>query len=158
VAKYTTQLRSYIESGGQVFDFDYPLFDPQYKNVLETKILDYYYFREIGLETIGQFKWFLKSKLNRIMPYYNQLYTSNKVFETYDPFKNKDVTTTDTRTSTTDSTSQSSSTGSDSATTNATDRHSDTPQALNDGKDYLSDMTKRDGESTSTTGMDEELH
>lgn len=160
MAKYTTQLRSYIESGGKVFDFDYPLFDPAYKGVLETKILDYYYFREIGLETIGQFKWFLKSKMNRIMPYYNQLYESNEVFKTYDPYKNKDYTIEDSRTNTTDTTASNtgkvtaSSNGSDTSTTNATDKHSDTPQSLNDGKDYLTDMTKRDGTSTTTTEGD----
>nr|UVY03785.1 MAG: hypothetical protein [Bacteriophage sp.] len=59
-----------------MFDFNYPLYDPQYKSVLETKIMEHYWFREIGLETYGKFKFFLNRKLNEIMPYYNQLYKS----------------------------------------------------------------------------------
>lgn len=156
MAKYTLQLRSYIENGGQVFDFEYPLFDPTYKKVLEQKILDYYYFREIGLETIAQFKWYLKSKLNRIMPLYNEMYLQNEVFKTYDPYKNKDFTIEDTRTST----SASSATVSDSSTS----KFSDTPQAMNDGKDYLTSMTKGDssgntsGTLTTTDEYTQHLH
>jgi hypothetical protein len=142
MAKYSTQLRSYIESGGKVFDFDYPLFDPTYKSVLETKILDYYYFREIGLETIAQFKWFLKSKMNRIMPVYNEMYL--QVFKTYDPYKNKNVTTTDTRTTSSDGNSSSTSGGNNSSTV----KESDTPQAMLEGKDYATNVT----ETSATTG------
>ena len=71
MSKYTTELR-YIcetetglsESVGhtkikdgiakaipKIFDFDFPIFDESYRNVLETKILKLYYTREIGLET-----------------------------------------------------------------------------------------------------------
>jgi len=53
MAKYTTQIRSIVESGYPIFDFEYPIFDPAYKGVLEKKILDWYYFREIGFETVG---------------------------------------------------------------------------------------------------------
>jgi hypothetical protein len=140
MAKYTTQLRSYIENGGKVFDFEYPLFDPNYKSVLETKIVEYYYFREIGLETIGQFKWFLRSKMNRIMLIYNEMYVQNKVFATYDPYKNKNVTTTDTRTTTSDGNADSKSWGNN----NSTVKESDTPQAMLAGKDYATNVTQTD--------------
>lgn len=147
MAKYTTQLRSYIESGGKVFDFDYPLFDPTYKTVLENKIINFYYFREIGLETIAQFKWFLKSKMERIMPYYNEMYRQNVVFATYDPYKNKNVTTTDTRTNTqtNDLTVQTDSNS--NGTSTSTETMSDTPQAMLDGKDYATEVTKHTGDS-----------
>jgi hypothetical protein len=98
MSKYTIQLRNLIENGYEIFDFEYPIFDAAYKSVLEQKILDWYYFREIGLETPAQFKHFLKSKMNVIMPYYNQWYSAQEVFKTYDPYKNKNVTQTDTRT------------------------------------------------------------
>lgn len=96
MSKYTTELR-YIceteaglsESIGQtkikdviakaipkIFDFDFPIFDESYRNVLETKILKHYYTREIGLETYGLWKLKLDTKLNEIMPFYNQLYKS----------------------------------------------------------------------------------
>lgn len=154
MAKYTTQLRSYIESGGKVFDFTYPIFDEKYKTVLETKIIENYYFREIGLETIGQFKWFLKSKMNRIMPYYNQMYESNEAFKNYDPYKNKDFKVEDTRTINTDSKSNSSNTASDTTNTNNTEKFSDTPQAMNQGKDYLTNMTKNDGSTSGSSKAD----
>jgi hypothetical protein len=154
MAKFTLQLRTYIESGGKVFDFDYPLFDPTYKNVLESKVLDYYYFREIGLETIGQFKWFLKSKMNRIMPYYNQLYEANEVFKTYDPYKNKNVTTTDRRTVTSDSNGTVNNTNTSNGSSNSTDTRSDTPQAMLDGKDYATEVNKHTGDSGGTETTD----
>lgn len=96
MSKYTTELR-YIcesvigldESKGYgnvndiitqarplIFDFEYPIFDENYKGVLETKILKHYYTREICAETYGLWKLFLDRKLNEIMPYYNQLYES----------------------------------------------------------------------------------
>lgn len=96
MSKYTTELRYICEteagvrdSVGQtkikdviakaipkIFDFDFPIFDESYRNVLETKILKHYYTREIGLETYGLWKLKLDTKLNEIMPFYNQLYKS----------------------------------------------------------------------------------
>lgn len=60
----------------KIFSFDWPIFDESYRNVLETKILKHYYTKEIGLETYGLWKLKLDTKLNEIMPYYNQLYKS----------------------------------------------------------------------------------
>lgn len=99
MSKYTTQVRficetaaGLSESEGQtsvkqiiaaaipsVFDFDFPIFDESYRNVLETKILKHYYTREIGLETVGLWKLKLDTKLNEIMPFYNQLYKSELI-------------------------------------------------------------------------------
>ena len=97
MAKYTTQIKTIVESGTPIFDFDYPIFDSLYRPVLEQKIINHYYFREIGLETVAQFKHFLKSKLTIIMPYYNEQYEALSVFKTYDPYINKDLTTTESR-------------------------------------------------------------
>jgi hypothetical protein len=146
MSKYTIQLRTLVESGYPLFDFDYPLFDPAYKSVLESKIIDWYYFREIGLETPAQFKQFLKAKLNIIIPYYNQLYTANKVFETYDPYKNKNVTTTDSRTSTTDSSGTNTSSGNGTSK----ETYSDTPQSLLNGSDYATAVTINEGDTGGT--------
>ena len=63
----------------KVFDFNFPIFDESYRSVLETKILRHYYTREIGLETVGLWKLKLNTKLNEIMPYYNQLYKSELI-------------------------------------------------------------------------------
>lgn len=96
MSKYTTQVRYICENYAglnessdyngvnavikkaipKVFDFDYPIYDLNYKSVLETKILKHYYTREIGLETVALWKLKLDTKLNEIMPYYNELYKS----------------------------------------------------------------------------------
>ena len=96
MSKYTTEVRFICESlagnsesvGGncidnviqraipQIFDFDFPIFKSDYKNVLATKILKHYYTREIGYETYGLWKFKLSVRLNEIMPYFNQLYES----------------------------------------------------------------------------------
>jgi len=43
---------------------------------LNTKILSYYRFREIGFETVGRFLFELETALKEIMPKYNQLFYS----------------------------------------------------------------------------------
>lgn len=99
MSKYTTEVRYICESLAglehsqgynsvndvvdsartQIFDFDYPIFDNDYKPILERKILKHYYTREIGLETYGLWKLKLDTKLNEIMPYYNKLYNSELI-------------------------------------------------------------------------------
>lgn len=96
MSKYTTEVRYICESNAglteskgyndveniiansrtSIFDFNYPIYDEDYRSVLETKILKHYYTREIGLETVGLWKLKLNTKMNEIMPYYNQLYKS----------------------------------------------------------------------------------
>lgn len=111
MSKYTTEVR-YIcehyagldESEGfegveeiiskaraKIFDFSYPIFDDSYKAVLETKILTHYYTREIGLETVGLWKHFLKMRMNEIMPYYNKLYEAELLMPA-NPFDDTDYT------------------------------------------------------------------
>lgn len=74
----------------KVFDFNFPIFDESYRNVLETKILRHYYTREIGLETAGLWKLKLNTKLNEIMPYYNKLYKSELI--KFNPLYDVDLT------------------------------------------------------------------
>ena len=96
MSKYTTEVRYICEqmSGltdsvgydgvndvinnawNKVFDFDFPIFDENYRSVLCKKILLHYYTREISDETVGLWKTHLWAKLNLIMPYYNKLYQS----------------------------------------------------------------------------------
>lgn len=63
-------------SAPAIFNFDFPIFDENYRLVLEKKILRHFYTREIGEETVGLWKLRLWDKLNVIMPYYNKLYNS----------------------------------------------------------------------------------
>lgn len=112
MSKYTTEVRYICEKASgldtsagyadvdtiiagaipSVFSFDFPLFDPSYKNVLCTKILRHYYTREIGFETVGLWKLKLQTKLNEIMPFYNQLYESELI--KFNPLYDTDLHTT----------------------------------------------------------------
>lgn len=74
MAKYTITIKSLIDNN---FDFgltSYPIFDENYRNTLNSKILNHYYFNEIGQETAEMFKFMLNQKMNEIMDYYNELY------------------------------------------------------------------------------------
>lgn len=112
MSKYTTELRFICETEAgktesvgfsdvnevitaalpHIFDFDFPIFDENYRVPLETKIIRHYYTREIGLETYGLWKLKLQTKLNEIMPYYNKLYESE--LYKYNPLYDVDMTTT----------------------------------------------------------------
>ena len=79
---------------------------------LNDKILNYYRFREIGQETFGRWLFELKTALNEIMPYYNQLFYSAD--QDFNPIYNVDYKKVISGTQ--NATSNTSSTGSDSST------------------------------------------
>lgn len=150
MSKYTTQVRyicenfaGYDESQGylkvdsiirsarpKVFNFDYPIFDENYRSVLETKILRHYYTREIGMETVGLWQLRLETKLVEIMPYYNKLYESELL--KFNPLYDVDITEERTHSDTTDDDTNGTNTRTDNLQTNvnskSADRYSDTPQ------------------------------
>lgn len=96
MSKYTTQVRFICEtyagynasvdypdvktaidkSWEKIFE-DFPIWDEEYRSVLCKKILMHYYTREIGLETVGLWKLKLNTKMNEIMPYFNQMYKTS---------------------------------------------------------------------------------
>lgn len=114
MSKYTTELRFICETAAgltesvgyasideviekaipNIFSFDFPIFDDEYKNVLCTKILKHFYTREISEETVGLWRLRLETKMNEIMPYYNNLYKAWSV--DFNPLNDTDVTTTHT--------------------------------------------------------------
>ena len=58
---------------------NFPIFDEEYRPILQAKILKHYYTQEIGEETVGLWKLRLDTRMNEIMPYYNQLYESELI-------------------------------------------------------------------------------
>lgn len=92
LSKYTTELRYLIENGFDLGLKNYPIFDESYRETLNNKIINHYYFREIGFETAELFKRYLNTTLNEIMPFYNQLYKSELL--EFNPFYNVDKTIT----------------------------------------------------------------
>ena len=75
MATYTIDLFTLLQDEKfKLFDFNYNFYDEQHKQEFEEKFINYYMFNEIGFETVKRFKHYLKEKLNRIAPYYEQLY------------------------------------------------------------------------------------
>lgn len=111
MSKYTTQVRYICEieagltesvgysrvneileqSWDKIFDFDFPMYDDSYRAILCKKILKHYYTREIGLETVGLWKLKLDTRMNEIMPYFNQMYQSAMI--EFNPMYDYDLTT-----------------------------------------------------------------
>ena len=69
---------------------EYPIFEETYRKHLNDKIIEHYYFREIGTETLARFRWYMRTKMNEIMPKYNQLYSAQNSIE--NPLTNKNLT------------------------------------------------------------------
>lgn len=181
MSKYTTEVRFICETASglgeskgyadvdtiitnaipKIFTFTFPIFDENYRTVLEKKILKHFYTREICEETVGLWKLRLDAKLNEIMPYYNKLYNSEllefnplytanltrKKKTDYDSNRNENenindtsssnrtTTGTSTNTGKVDSTNSGTSTGTGNGTSNntTTDLYSDTPQGALSG-------------------------
>lgn len=166
MSKYTTQLR-YIceekaglpestgdynkviaESWNKIVKPETALFDPNYADVLYPKILKHYYFDEIAHETVAHFIFRLNTKLDEILPYYNQLYRSALI--EFDPLGDTDYTITGNRedNNTFDSTRTDNLVN--SVTNRSKDLRSDTPQGTIENVDinnnlYITEAVINDG-------------
>lgn len=183
MSKYTTEVRFICENSAglsesegadnvdsildkcwnKVFNFDFPIFDENYRQVLCRKILKHYYTREIAHETVGRWKLALNAKLNEIMPYYNQLYKSELL--EFNPFYDVDLTRsregsgtsnrTSNNTETNSGTSKNVSGGRSTSNTDTLNRFSDTPQNSMDTQGIadsvpLTTVTKVNEDNTTT--------
>lgn len=183
MSKYTTEVRFICENSAglsesegadkvdsildkcwnKVFNFNFPIFDENYRQVLCRKILKHYYTREIAHETVGRWKLALNAKLNEIMPYYNQLYKSELL--EFNPFYDVDLTRsregsgtsekTSNNTETNSGTSKNVSSGSGTSNTDTLNRFSDTPQNSMDTQGIadsvpLTTVTKVNEDNTTT--------
>lgn len=163
MSRYTIELRYLIEGNYDLGLKNYPIFDESYREQLNNKIIQHYYFREIGFETEALFKNRLNQKMNEIMPYYNQMYESSKL--KIDPLSTIDLEEVFSRKSKTtgEGTSSTSGTGNNTNNFNSTDttdygkisKFSDIAQAqttpneiLNDK--YLTSATVDDGQDKNT--------
>jgi hypothetical protein len=72
-----------IMTGGDIGLNYFTTFNPEHKVQLVGKIMDHYWNREIGQETLPMFQLAMRRKMNEIMPYYNKLYET-ETFE-FDP-------------------------------------------------------------------------
>lgn len=76
----STTTNEYIDEVYQVLGLDsYPIWQETYRPVLNDKIINHFYMREIGFETVGLFRRMMRRTMAEIMPYYNQLYASQSL-------------------------------------------------------------------------------
>lgn len=108
MSKYTTTIKNLMDNNFNFGLESYPIFDENYRQTLNNKILYHYYENEIGFETAGLFKIYLNQKMDEIMPYYNNLYNIQSEM-LKNPMGNVDITETFTRTSSTNTSANSSS-------------------------------------------------
>lgn len=93
MSNYTIMLRHIIENGVKDIGLnDYPIYDESHREELNQKIINHFFFREIGFETFGVFKFKLRAKMHEIMPYYNELYKTLDI--DYDMLSTHDLTET----------------------------------------------------------------
>lgn len=160
----TIELREIVENGVDIWDFEYPSFyKGEDKTAFERKVIDHYYFRQIGQETVGRFKHYFRTRIREIMPYYIQMYKSVELMESVEnPFEAYNLTETYDRETTDSGSSSSESNG--SVTEEKTDskqttrdnkvKRSDTPQGnvtnLTDG--YMSQYDTENGTDSETVG------
>lgn len=159
MATFTMTLKDVITyQGGDVTNPDqyeadligldtYPVWEEPYRPLLNKKIIDHFWNREIGQESISMFRLALRRKMNEIMPLYNQHYVLSAI--SIDPLSTIDIKTltTGTTTGTTHGTGSQTS-GSDSKSRTVA---SDTPQmALSGDEDYATALNDVIGNTTGT--------
>ena len=115
------------------------------KDKLAKKIVDHYYMRESGFETIGLFKHYAKVTMQELMEKYLPLIYSSSI--KYDPLVNVDYTETFNRTA--DTTNQGTSNSNSNSNSSSLGVNSDTPQ----GQIVKQEILR--GRFASTTGASE---
>lgn len=175
----TVELREIVESGVNIWDFEYPVprasidyngktckvdFD---KAAFEKKIVDHYYFRQIGQETVGRWLHYFRTRIREIMPYYVQLYEFDAKFRNIeDPLESYNLVETfkqehTNNGSVTGSTSSESSSERSDEAENVR-KFSNTPQgSISNLDSYMTEATQESGsgsanESGSSSGSSEQ--
>ena len=154
MSKYTIELREIENCICYLFPKGFPFYtdSEELRQNFIQKFYDEYMFREIGFETAERFKKSLLGKLNKIMPYYTQLYHTELESKNINFLLNKDLIETFERevsgSSEVNSNSTTNATG--SSTSNSNDIMYDTPNTR------IDDMTKyptqgSQGENTATS-------
>ena len=165
MSSYTLELR-HIHQTHKVFNFDYDFYTDSdiIKSKFEQKFIDEYYFHEIGQETVARFQHRLRTRLNKIMPYYKQLYDTELAAKDINFLLNKDLTETFERVVTGESSSINDLTVSDQGETNNKESNIENGNAslelengslTNVSKTLLSNNTNSNNTSRDNTNQNE---
>lgn len=141
-----------IMTGGNIGLGSYPIFDEAHRKILNGKIIDRYYNREIGMETIDMFQLAVRRKMNEIMPAYNELYES-KLIE-FDALSTVNIKTLTKGESTQNQTAENTSDNTGAVVAKSRTVGSDTPQVqLSDIEDYATTLTDSNSDTTSASNQ-----
>ena len=154
MSKYTIELREIENCICYLFPKGFPFYTDSEELRLNfiQKFYDEYMFREIGFETVERFKRSLLGKLNKIMPYYTQLYHTELESKNINFLLNKDLIETFERevSGSSEVNSNSTTNANGTSTANSNDIMYDTPNSR------IDDITKyptqgSQGENTATS-------
>jgi hypothetical protein len=174
MSSFTTRLKSAITISGGTLDYkpmafdgvrysklpfmtdgniglnDYPIFDEAYRQILNGKIIDHYFMREIGTETIDMFQLFMRRKMQEIMPFYNQMYKSTQI--EFEPLLTINMESTGTNKATESVTADNTTEATSDSTSKSRAVNSQTPQTMLSGdEDYASSASDSNSDQTGTS-------
>lgn len=151
MATYTMELYKAIEvspEGNIGLDL-YPIWDEEYRESLNKKIIDHYHSREIGLETVDMFRFAVRRRMSEVMPYYNDLYGTTKL--NFDPLSTVDIRTISTGNSEVEAETLSESENETSTKSNSRAVESSMPQNMLSGRgDYATGAADTNSENSGT--------
>lgn len=170
MSKYTTQVRWIVEQFAEnavgttkfdnltiyqkidealplIFNFSFPIWNESYRTTLEKKIIMHYFNKEIGMETVFLWQFYLNERLNLIMPYYNKLYETT--VQDFDYLQDFNMSETKTRNVASTDDVNYKGNGTSTGTENSKSVDSDFPQATLSGLDYAT--TSNESESNTNT-------
>lgn len=152
-----------LEGGNIGLHHPFPIHDEEHRPILVGKIVDHFWNRELGRETLDDFQRAMRIRMNEIMPGYEQLYKSTQF--AFDPMKTVDIATVSTgltkaqRNGTTETTGESASDSNSTTGATSVSRsvNQDFPQvALSPDEDYASSAVDGNGTTSSTSVGHEE--
>ena len=156
MARYTIELRDIENCICYLFPKGFPFYtdNEELRTNFIQKFYDEYMFREIGFETVERFKRSLLGKLNKIMPYYTQLYHTELESKNTNFMFNKDLIETFERevsgSSEVNSNSTTNATG--TSTANSNDIMYDTPNSrIDDITKYPTQGSQGENNATSSS-------
>jgi len=125
----------------------YPIFDEDYRPILNGKIVDEYFTREIGLETIDMWAHAMRRRMDQVMPFYNKLFKSEQI--AFDPLITMDIHSVNKMTGTTKENVQSDNDNTSKTLSESRAVTSETPQTMLMGNgDYATGATDSNGETS----------
>jgi len=150
---YGPRLSDIIEKYGYDLKLDdYPIYDENFRPVLNQRILDHFWLREIGAETIPDFIFYLNRTMRENMPVYNPVFA--KLAQDTDLISNVDTTSDSNTNSTSNGENQSTTCANDNSTTDSRTLQSNAPQinmASKNPEDYWNTGAFGHNEGNSTT-------